>query len=653
MMPRIAIILVCFLALPSRADHPQREKRIDRVLQMDRLITVHIRMSGEQWKMMQPQKASRLAVALGVLQHPTTQQTLDAAARKTTEEEDSPIEGARRLAGLTGNEYAYVRASVDIEGKSISNVGVRFKGQYSYTLAGTSPRRPMKLKFDHFVEDQRFEGIECLGLNTNALDPSHLRETLGHALFREAGVPAPRTCFALVYLSVDGVYDKDLLGVFTGLEEIDKDFLRRKFGTAKGLLIRPERTRNLAYLGEKWEEYSRYNIQTDATPFTAKRFMDFTRLIHQASDEEFASSIQSYVDVDEFLRFVAANVLMVNLDSFLVNGHNFYIYIHPQTGRISFVPWDLHLGFGWHGKTIDDWTALTIDKPYRDSNRLLERVLNVSSLRDVYRQYLCEFATGCFSPEKMHTRIERLEQVVRQVEEIARQQGKVAPVSMPAGTPQPRADLKEFVTWRAKSVLDQLDGKVEGLPVGGRPTPKRRPQPEPPKPAPQKKVTPPAKPIVPPKVVAPRPRVLPPHPLIALLSRTIDADRDNQFSRDEMQAAARHLFIAHAWAHKGAMTEDSLAETFDRLQTILNPYPVAVEGKAAELDPQGTRPGLIWAKALLGEADGNKLPTRGQPMLETLIGLTEKLFDSADTDRNGQLTSAELTTLLDKLVPRP
>src|SRR5690606_9744715 len=125
--------------------------------------------------------------------------------------------------------------------------------------------------------------------------------------------------------------------LYTAVEEVNKDFLHRCFGTTKGLLVRPERLRNLAYLGGHWSMYAqRYNIQTRATPFTAERFIGFTRLINREPDEAFATLLDTYLDADEFLRFVAVNVVMVNLDGVLVNGHNYYIHVHPKTGRLSF-----------------------------------------------------------------------------------------------------------------------------------------------------------------------------------------------------------------------------------------------------------------------------------------------------------------------------
>lgn len=682
-MHRIAFAIAALLACSTWAVGADQTGKADRVFQMDRLLTIRIRMSAEQWRMMQPSHASRVAVALGVAQHPTTQQVLQAAGQEP--QQQPPIEGERRPPSLIGNEYAYVGATVTVDDRIYEKVGVRFKGQWAYTLAGTSPRRPLKLSFDHFVDGQKFEGVESLSLNTNALDPSQLRESLGYALFRDAGVPTPRTCFALVYLTVDGLYNNELLGLYTAVEEVNKDFLKSCFGTAKGLVIRPERVRNLAYLGPDWNEYRGYNIQTDPTPFTTRRFMDFTRLINNAGDEEFCTEISSYVDADQFLRFLAANVLMINLDGLLVNGHNFYIYVHPTTGKLCFIPWDLHLAFGWQGQTPEQWMGLTIDRPYRVGNRLLERMMMVGWMRDAYREYLRELATGCFAPANMNPRIAQLEQVVRKAHHIAWFEGKELPVTMTPGAARPRPELRDFVAGRVQSVLDQLAGRVEGEPVGGRQP--VRPPPPPVKPAPPpapKRLTafeqvaallagankprptadvpagnrPPAPPttrstaaatrpattrpapLPAPKVTPPpppKPRPIVPNPWAPMILSNLDANGDGHLNRDEVADAARHVFIAHAQTRHGPIDETSLSEALDRIGRMLLPFPPSVDDNATR--PEPSRQLLAWAKAILQRATPS---TSGPKTLSDLLAAASTLFDEADTNHDNLLNSREI-----------
>src|SRR5262249_27968826 len=80
-----------------------------------------------------------------------------------------------------------------------------------------------------------------LNLHAAALDPTKGREALAFAVFRVAGVPAPRTAFAEVTLTVPGKFDKEYLGLYIVVEPVDKAFLKEHFKTGRGLLMNPGR----------------------------------------------------------------------------------------------------------------------------------------------------------------------------------------------------------------------------------------------------------------------------------------------------------------------------------------------------------------------------------------------------------------------------
>ena len=87
------------------------------------------------------------------------------------------------------------------------------------------------------------------------LDPSKAREALAFSQFNAMGVPAPRTAFAEVALTVLGRFDKQPLGLFTLVEDVDATFLSDHFGSADGLVLKPFRVRGIDDLGEVWETY--------------------------------------------------------------------------------------------------------------------------------------------------------------------------------------------------------------------------------------------------------------------------------------------------------------------------------------------------------------------------------------------------------------
>src|SRR4051812_22440242 len=313
---------------------------------------------------------------------------------------DKPASPERGHDSPFGYQYRFVHAGVEAAGQTYADAGLRFKGNSSY-LMGKDLKRPFKVDFDHYVADQALAGHATLNLHNSAMDPTLLREAMSYQFFRDAGVPASRTAFGLVYVSVPGLHDHALAGLYTVVEEVDKGFLKAHFGSAKGLLLKPEGAFNLGDLGDTFEKYERtYHPKTAGTPETKQRFVELIKLIHHADDATFSRKIGEYLDVEGFLRFVAANAMLSNMDSFLSTGHNFYLYVHPKTLKAHFVPWDLNLSFGtfdWVG-TLSEQADLSLRQPYVKQNRLTERVLSIDRYAAAYRAECARLAKACLTP---------------------------------------------------------------------------------------------------------------------------------------------------------------------------------------------------------------------------------------------------------------
>lgn len=654
----------------------------ENIFRTDRVFVINLRITEAQWQTMQPTRASRLAMVLGVNQHPTTRPTAPAGVM----EADEYLEGDRLKPSSHGYEYACVRAAVDIDGEKHADVGLRFGGNGSYGLTATSLKRPLHLDFDRFLPDQRYHGHKSLYLRNNAIDPSELCETLSMELFREIGVPAPLTSLAVVYLTVDGRYDREFLGIYTAIEQIDKHFLDQHFGTHKGLLIKPETTRSWAYFGNDWDEYARYGIKSEGSPLARQNFIELTRAINRDDDSAFHNTLTTLVDVDEFVRYLALNVAMVNTDSFIQVGHNFYLYAHPTTGRISIIPWDMNYSFGSGGRTMAEWTSLSIRTPYRSGNRFAERLFADPAIMATYDDHLRKLCAGPFSPARMHERIEHMEQVVRRAKEASAANGRPHATTLPASVRWERPNLKEFVTARVQNILEQLATEtkraaatpaavvVPPLPAvpatrsavvrATPPLPATRPAPSPTRverrlqavarPALGATTTPmptsrPAALAVPARTPE-RPlrrAFLQPHPLAQPLMQSIDANRDGQLSREECLDSIHHFLLAHQRYSTGPVTAASMAATLDRLAVLVDPFPASLQ------DPPAARPtpgAQQWADAIMKFADANG---DGQLAADELLTAAGSLFRDADANNDAILTVRELSQLLDRVVPRP
>ncbi len=356
------------------------------------------------------------------------------------------VEGERQDPNFYGLEFAYVKADFECDGVSMQNVGFRQRGNSSYNWAANSYKRPFKVDFNRYVDGQKFLGLGAFYLNNNAYDPSFMRETLAYETFRELGVPAPRTCYGLVYLTIEGRLNREYLGLYTLLEEIDsKDFLKHHFGSAKGMLMKPWSIRGLPYFGEEWRFYeSRYNVRRGLSAEGARRTIDFVKLVNYADDETFRRQIAAYLDVDGFLRLLAGDVIISNLDTFLFTGHNFYLYLDAKDNRFHFMPWDMNLAFAsfTSAGSIEQQLHLSLAHPHSGEAKIVDRLLAIPAYNELYRGHIRQFLATHFTAAKFHARVDALQGVLVRADEAADAAWKACftvPGTNPATRPAIRA----------------------------------------------------------------------------------------------------------------------------------------------------------------------------------------------------------------------
>ena len=314
--------------------------------------------------------------------------------------------------------FPWAVGSLTIGGEVFKEIGVRYKGNASFNLMRGSLKRNLKVKLDWTRGDQDYNRVKTLNLNAGGLDPSKLRDALAYGIFREAGVPAPRTTFAEVTLTVPGKYDKAHLGLYTIIEQVNNAFLKNHFQTKKGLLMKPEGVASVEYFGEDWESYeSRYRPDDEPLFSQAKRVIEFARLINESDDNRFRSAIDSFLDVDGFLRFIAVNALIVNLDTLLAMPQNYYLYLHPKTQKFIFLPWDLDISFaGWPlGGPPEKQMDLSLLHPHSSGgHKLIDRLFAIEAVKAKYDRIISELVAGPFSRERLLRNIERIEKTIQE-----------------------------------------------------------------------------------------------------------------------------------------------------------------------------------------------------------------------------------------------
>jgi spore coat protein CotH len=381
---------------------------------------------------------------------------------------DRSLAGADSGAGNFNFDFKYVPAAVRIGDQTFANVGLRYKGSGTYLASQFRAKRSFKLDFDRNDPNQRFRGVAKLNLNSGTMDPTKVREALAYAVFRAAGVPAPRTALAEVTLHVPARYDAEYLGLYTAVEQVDEQFLEAHFGDGSGLLLKPEGIRGLPHFGDDLAKYeATYIAKNTPKPEDWQPLIELARLVNQADESEFRERIRERLDVDSFVRFLAVNAMLASLDGFVGMGHNFYLYRSPKTGRFTFMPWDLDLAFGGFALygTPEQMVDLSLEHPHVGENKLIDRLLAMPELKAAYLDQVRRLAANVFTEERLGQDLAALEELARgplaKEQAAVRKRGDGTGAAF-GGRMLAALPLREFIEKRRESVEAQLAGQREG-----------------------------------------------------------------------------------------------------------------------------------------------------------------------------------------------
>ena len=420
----------------------------------------HLAFTSEQWKALEPRRIGPMPNfirpdGLWLLRNPKAQRS--------------------GLIGVLGFDFDWTHAGFELGGVAFTNVAVRVKGNVGSLLG---PKHPFKVDLNRFAKGQKLGSLDELTFNNLLWDYSCLSDALAYEFFREAGVPASRTAYAWLSASVAKQWDRKPLGLYLMVEPVGEAFATERFGSKKTPVFKPVTYDLFQHLGDDWSSYAAiYDLKTKATPEQQRRVIEFARLVSFATNEAFAARIGDFLDLDEFARFLAGEVLLSSYDSLLVDGQNFYMYLDGPSNKFGFIPWDLDSAWGnfWIG-TDQELERASIWHPWVGENRFLERVMAVPEFRRLYRAHLEDFLTRLFVPNRLHRRIDEMAALLRgpMAAESAFRLNKfeqsvgakpvtVLPGENPFGVNHPAHPIKRFVEARAKSVRQQLDGKETGI----------------------------------------------------------------------------------------------------------------------------------------------------------------------------------------------
>jgi hypothetical protein len=245
------------------------------------------------------------------------------------------------LKAIDNGDYLLAK-SVEINGLLFDSVGVKYKGNSSYSPGNN--KNPLHIELNFVKEGQNYNGIKDIKLSNGFADPTFVREPLSYEIARKY-MDAPRANHAKVWMN--GTY----WGVYGNTESINKQFLRNHFsgsGDNPFFKCNPEdfggpgtggNYPDLVYTSaDSAFYYNKYDIQSD---YGWAELMDLMETLKNNPN-----SVESVLDVDRALWMLAFNNVLVNLDSYTgAFGQNYYLY-YDENDRFVSTLWDLNMSFG-------------------------------------------------------------------------------------------------------------------------------------------------------------------------------------------------------------------------------------------------------------------------------------------------------------------
>jgi len=307
----------------------------------------------------------------------------------------------------------YLEAEFDWEDVHFDSIGVRFKGNSSYTYPGV--KKSFKLDIDEYVSDQELYGLDKLNLNNCFMDPSFIREKSCYELCQAAGLPTERTNFAALYIN------GDYWGLYVLVEQLDQEFIESRFGAGEeGNLWKGEPHGSLEYLGSNESSYyGDYELKTNEEENYWSSLVELTDAIDNTPIANLVDTLHPLMDVNSAMAMLAIDNLTVNLDSYIGRCVNYYFYHRDLDGRFVFAKWDVNESWGVFNQYNMSLTQLKQLDPFWTNNRpgedrpLAERLWQVSAYEDIYLGHMKRLMAGAAQPDTLLARMEELRDLIR------------------------------------------------------------------------------------------------------------------------------------------------------------------------------------------------------------------------------------------------
>lgn len=227
-------------------------------------------------------------------------------------------------------------------------------GMAQYDLSADRPEElPWLVKIDEYVEGRAYQGHREISLRPGVDDQLPLNEALSLSLMADSDQPAEE--FGFVDLTVNNRPAATRLMV----ENPSKDYVEQRV-PGDGVAYKARAGGSFDYVGDDPTDYEKsFNQLNKKGSQDLAPVMRLLKWVDQASDEEFAADLHTYVDVDSFAQYVATQNLLLNFDDMAGPGNNYVLWYDLGTKKFSVLGWDFNLTFSGDATSgPDDSTSM-------------------------------------------------------------------------------------------------------------------------------------------------------------------------------------------------------------------------------------------------------------------------------------------------------
>lgn len=316
-----------------------------------------------------------------------------------------------------GWEPVWVPCSFRFGGREWYKVGIRYKGNSSLKecVRRNISKYSFKLDFDQFedfypaIKNQRFYGFNQLNLSNGFDDISLMREKSAADLFREFGIPSARCAFCEVW--VDYGVGLTYSGLYTLIEEVEETVIRKQFKEG-GNLYKPEGSAATFAFGtyNPFQMFRQNNLENTDYSDVKSLYDILHSPLRSSNPLQWKQELETALDVPHFLRWLAANTVMQNWDTYGKMAHNYYLYNNPFSGKLTWIPWDNNesLRPGKQGGALSlSFGEVTNQWP------LIRFLINDSLYFSLYKSYVSEFIVNSFSVSLFTERVNFQAELIR------------------------------------------------------------------------------------------------------------------------------------------------------------------------------------------------------------------------------------------------